>query len=394
MSRNRRGFTLVELLVVIAIIGTLVGLLLPAVQAAREAARRSSCQNKNHQLGLALHGADMTLKGLPVASSIGWMANSHYNTHSPVAGSTAVTSSGYSWIVHILPYMEQSNLYNAIRSKSTANDTSATPNVTKSFAVSPFSPLLLVGTGASIAPPLTLHASSVVMPALMCPTFPGESKVETVSQGTGVEKSFATDYNGLTTYVNTVGSGEAYIGITNYKASVGTHLTATGKPENSAAFIGGMQFATADAVVRPYSGKGVDDLVTYDGSSKTILVSESKERGYASWIDGATSFHVGLGPTTGVANVAPTRSGATWATTVPTNLNKGPKSANGFATFYEPTGGFAGSAGDHSWGPSSNHSGGIVMHLMGDASVRQITDDIAPNIYAGLVTRYSSDLIE
>ena len=101
-----------------------------------------------------------------------------------------------------------------------------------------------------------------------------------------------------------------------------------------------------------------------------------------------------MGPTTGVANVAPTRSGATWATTVPTNLNKGPKSANTYSTYYEPTGGFAGSGGNHSWGPSSDHSGGIIIHLMCDGSVRQISDDIASNIYAGLVTRSSGDTTE
>jgi prepilin-type N-terminal cleavage/methylation domain-containing protein len=59
------AFTLVELLVVIAIIGVLIGLLLPAVQAAREAGRRSACQNKLKQLGLAMHSYESARKEFP-----------------------------------------------------------------------------------------------------------------------------------------------------------------------------------------------------------------------------------------------------------------------------------------------------------------------------------------
>jgi prepilin-type N-terminal cleavage/methylation domain-containing protein/prepilin-type processing-associated H-X9-DG protein len=101
---QRRGFTLVELLVVIAIIGILVALLLPAVQAAREAARRTECNNNLKQLGLALHNHHDVLKTLPPGGQEQVLI-----VPNPSASATYV--SGASWLVFILPYNEQNNLY-------------------------------------------------------------------------------------------------------------------------------------------------------------------------------------------------------------------------------------------------------------------------------------------
>jgi prepilin-type N-terminal cleavage/methylation domain-containing protein/prepilin-type processing-associated H-X9-DG protein len=107
-TRLRPGFTLVELLVVIAIIGVLVSLLLPAVQAARESGRRTKCLNHLRQLGLAIHQyADV--QGVFPSSGI----YSPTNT-SAAPGSLEVNPrSGkmFSWIVLILPQLEQENLY-------------------------------------------------------------------------------------------------------------------------------------------------------------------------------------------------------------------------------------------------------------------------------------------
>ena len=89
---NRRGFTLIELLVVIAIIAVLIALLLPAVQAAREAARRAQCVNNMKQIGLAMHNYESTNGCFPPGEK----------------GCCWGT-----WCVFILPFVEQSAMYNA-----------------------------------------------------------------------------------------------------------------------------------------------------------------------------------------------------------------------------------------------------------------------------------------
>jgi prepilin-type N-terminal cleavage/methylation domain-containing protein/prepilin-type processing-associated H-X9-DG protein len=98
--RARPGFTLVELLVVIAIIGILVALLLPAVQAAREAARRVSCLNNVAQLGLATHNYEFHYEHLPsgVIHPAGPIRSEPQGAH-------------VSWIVQVLPYLEQNILW-------------------------------------------------------------------------------------------------------------------------------------------------------------------------------------------------------------------------------------------------------------------------------------------
>lgn len=99
--RYRTGFTLVELLVVIAIIGILVGLLLPAVQAAREAARRLQCSNNLMQIGVAIHNYEMAHRVLPPGSV-------------DAKGPIVHLPKGYhhSWIVQILPMMDERIAYN------------------------------------------------------------------------------------------------------------------------------------------------------------------------------------------------------------------------------------------------------------------------------------------
>lgn len=106
-SNVRSGFTLIELLVVIAIIGVLVAILLPAVQAARAAARRTQCLNNLKQLGLAIHNFHDANRMFPPARLILNSNRASNSTNGTDAGLDEPT-----WLIHILPHLEQTALFN------------------------------------------------------------------------------------------------------------------------------------------------------------------------------------------------------------------------------------------------------------------------------------------
>jgi len=98
---NCGGMTIVELLVCIGIISILMALLLPAVQSSRETARRLDCTNRLKQIMLATESFEATYQHYPEYSSggIDRSGRQHWNVCP---------------FVEILPYLEQSTLFDQI----------------------------------------------------------------------------------------------------------------------------------------------------------------------------------------------------------------------------------------------------------------------------------------
>jgi prepilin-type N-terminal cleavage/methylation domain-containing protein len=413
-KRKVAAFTLVELLVVIAIIGILIALLLPAVQAAREAANRNTCSNQMHQVGIALMNYEDKRKAFPPCSS-------NYDLTADQAGNNAATTNaanvapgsapsagaGYSWICEILPEIEEQTLFQTISNNS------------NKFTVSAFNAAIVNGPAGAAQP----HCATVQLKAFICPSFAGDPIIDTSGRVTGSAATGAVETGQVPTNYNPgVGSlnGGQGIAISNYNAMLGTHLDSVGPA--SGGFVlksaslptsnnGGMKF-------RANSGGPFDIGVKLagltDGASKTPLACETRERRVSSWYDGTFSWVVGARHSNPAAGSTATQ-GANYTTTTTVNgqplrgrvsvgtdgtpstggvgLNYGPSSASPTAICM-PAGACAdpdlststGGVG-RLWGPSSNHAGGIVNHVYGDAHVEGINDGIDPNVYLWIITR-------
>ena len=376
-TRNlRRGFTLVELLVVIAIIAILVLLLLPAINAAREAARRNGCLNNMRQLGLGAANAESATKRFPLASSGGGHILKQQKPGSVTVGPTM---DGFSWLYEMLPYIEENILFKNMQNVKNSITTFKGPYDT-GFVVG--------GTGAE-------HYAANQIGAFRCPTYSG----------------------GLTTVGSTTTAYPVESAVGNYVAVVGTDTQApaagTHKPTLANSFENGAIVSkcwkTADTATITAASlckdRGVSLRDLGDGISKSIIACESREREFNAWISGASMWVVVTSPNSLAASsstvglgtdgyIAVKDSGGANVTSDGTGLalNFGSDQATVAPTKkYFKTADWAGGASDRVWGPSSEHAGGVVIHVYADAHAQAIPSDINSTAYLRFVTRNSGD---
>ncbi len=242
---RKPGFTLIELLVVIAIIAVLIALLLPAVQSARESARRSTCKNNLKQMGLALHNYHDRSSLFPPGAII-LLGTSPVNASDRTL--SALTTGGYdmlwraengdrcqSWMVQILPFIDQSSLYNNwnfnVDVKSNQFDAAGLP------------------------------LASQNIPGYLCPTRPDDKHTK-ISMGFKSVPKWAGGYND---YGGCYGAGNLAL---NTAGAAGDRTTYFGTNGNSA------RGTVSDngGIFHVNSNTGLRNIL--DGSTNTILIGE------------------------------------------------------------------------------------------------------------------------
>jgi prepilin-type N-terminal cleavage/methylation domain-containing protein len=110
LTRSKRpGFSLLELLIVLGLGAFLLGLLLPAVQKGKEAANRADCVNNLRSLVLASHNA-----------------HDQYGFFPPITGDYPKKKKQFGTLFfHLLPYLEQGNVYEGAKGSVWNNQTQA-----------------------------------------------------------------------------------------------------------------------------------------------------------------------------------------------------------------------------------------------------------------------------
>ena len=229
-----------------------------------------------------------------------------------------------------------------------------------------------------------INVSCVNLDEVACPSFGGNNYSSIPSIGT-------TPPTVPPSYSAVIVSPALGVGITNYVALSPRTSNAWARRPQSPPRTRRTACSFHRSPVRlPY---GLNMKSVLDGTSKTLIVCETKEQCINSWYDGTVAWTVAYNPNSSIPSkgmVAPVTG--FWIAPVggTSALNVGPRPATPgtvYLTSSTVSPGLPTFTGPWQWGPSSDHSGGVVIHLACDASVHSITEDIDPSLYMQLVTR-------
>lgn len=336
---QQRSGSWITVVVLSLIVLLLLAILLPAIQQAREAARRSDCKNKLRQIGIALQNYHETHKTFPP----GWI-----RVRGPDSGEHE--QSAYGWSLYIHPAMEASPLYKKIMGH---RDSSFASHAKRD-----------------------VHYLGTILPAYRCPSDLGASQDLT--------------------------SSPSPLGTSNYVANFGV-----GIPERR------HDLVLMQGVFGENSCVRVSDI--RDGTTNVVLVGERRMPSSVEYwregvLDGKFSSYwpgipTGANPLAIVGTV--TDGSIAWidltdpdeAAQRRSELESGPMNPTG------PLRGLSGNPpllrvlrlnrlsdgtpmrnrdGDVSASYSSNHPGGVQV-VLGDGSVRFLSDDIDVQTYVNLM---------
>ena len=319
---RRNALTLVEVLVVLIVIGVIICLVLPAIQASRETGGGRQCSNQVRQLLLGCWYYESAVQRFPLAMS-GKMASDKIDTQGP---SPMVGADGYSFLVPLLSYIEETALADEIYAAS--NDLSEPIN-SSNFAASEG------------------HLFDRPLEVALCPNFPSE---EYALGDYGPVKPQASHY----------------------------HAMVAGCAKDTDQTFADVDPRTGGVLVtKQAAAKGMKMMDVTDGTSQTLLISESRAEVWTAWFSGASVSTIAFSPQ--VASCSDFLDSTKSVADIPLGLNYG--SSDETKSFWIRDN------EKRDWGPSSAHPGGAVMSGFADGHVKPLDNSISARVYFQLSTR-------